>query len=250
MAEKQEEDMATANFLVKAAALFLNTGQPDTSSHFIRNFEDQRMADECRTALHGPMNSPRSAIRSTPSKQKGLISLQAEFPRAYCKLCGQLQNPLFQKFRIRPRIRKKSRVDSDQRKGNVGNVENDKGNVNKSLKFARKFPFVSSKCQYCKHVERLVCQPPPVVKDKTQNKGLKATKCHARRNRDAYGREVFCKKAQCKADTPESNLTKLSRSSRKKNRSRDSPLAKLLSTQRQKAATSPSLKSFLLNSVN
>ena len=241
--------MAGQKFLSKAASLMLQLDEIELSSYFVRKFERSSAGEDNFSSVLGP-----SAPNSTPKRQtkkertcqkeKGGMRFGNEFPGYFCKVCGKLQNPLSAKFRIRAKIRKRNRRKEKVEKCNIG----EEMQQHRRRKSARKRPFISSKCHFCNHIQKLVCNPPTNFREEKQASRTKLINNYsniAQDNKIVIENSSSAKALQKDAETP---LNASRSSNRKKNRSRDTPLAKLLSEKKKKIPVSPSLKSFLFNS--
>lgn len=238
--------MRSSKFLSKAAGHMLQEGEVELSSYFVRKFQDGKIEEERKAELLGllqtstPIKNDQATGNRTPSKASNDVKLECDFPLMCCKQCGSIQNPLEAHYRLRPKIRKKrgARIRQKERP-----VESDKKTtkMDKNLKNARKYPFVSSKCQNCEHVQKLTCQTPPSVKgDKKPVKPQSNNKAKRRS-------KILSEKKDVATALPERFISN-SKSSRKRKRLKDSPLAKLLSVKNKAQSVSPSLQSFLFNS--
>ena len=242
--------MAKTMFLSQAASMMLFVGEPELSSYFVRKLHANKIIEEIDRGL-GPVNStPRGAHRSkpsensTPQKKGNSTDATSIFPGYFCQICGRLENPVLVKFRVHPRIRRRK-----QKKGMSSSRNDEKHHKCRNERNARKNPYVSCKCSFCGHTKKLVCYPDSGLEDKKVDSrsgnifhsgNLKGENC--KKNTRKRSMEDI-------AVTPKSTLSAHSRSScsRKKSKSKNSPLAKLLLANKKEAAPSPNLSSFLLN---
>ena len=235
---------ANRNFLSQATSLMLNTGDLELASYFTRKLQESEIKAECNSSgLLGPLTPTPSkqSSRKTTSKKKIHHSEHGdEFPGYFCRVCGKLQNPLLVRFRVRPKI--------CRRKGTKKNVANCNSNGEqqkcRNPKYARKHPFVSSKCYFCNQQQKLVCHPPV---DKSERRSVSGkTICSGK---------LLRKSSRCISDketalTPKkgSKVHSTSSSNRKKRKSINSPLANLLFAAKKETPDPPNLKSFLFKS--
>ena len=242
--------MAKAKFLSQAASFMLNAGEVELSSYFIRKIQENEIKSERNNnggllALTPSITPSEQANRDKkPQEKKDIGKDESVFPGYFCHICGKLQNPLLVKFRVRPKIRKrkhgmkiieKCTIDGEQKKC-------------RHPKNARKTPFVSSKCYYCNQIQKLVCHPPTDLKE-GQLLSNSRNDIVSRRSNESGRDSPKKKKMQNITETPRSALGVTSKSScsRKKQKSSNNTLAKLLSA-KKKTPVSPNLKSFLFSS--
>ena len=242
--------MAKTMFLSQAASLMLFAGEPELSSFFIRKLHENKIIEERDRELGPGDSTPCGALRKKPSgkstqQKKGSSTDTANvFPGYFCQICGRLQNPVLVNFRVHPRIRKRK-----QKKGRNSSSSYEKHHKCRNERNARKNPYISCKCSFCGHAKKLVCYPDIRLEDKKVDSSSGNIFISGSLKGESCIKKARKMRMEDIADTPKSTFSAYSRSScsRKKSKSKSSPLTKILLANKKEAASSPNLRSFLLN---
>ena len=271
---KKRKGYSHEQYLLEAADLMRNAQEPEISAELIREANDRKYDAEKRHELH---NLGQSALLiRTPQSQKRSKGdkLDTERTDFACRLCGFLQNPMKTPFRIKPKIRKsrnksmKEKLDTAQKMSKKTDFHENSSNNEKSLiclgkeimhgkerkpRLARKCHFITAKCDNCKNIFKAPCEPlqkPKIEKRESKMKSKDSSQA-AQKIYSNFDKKIESKthaKEKVGFETPKTSITidLLSKSARKKNRMKNSPLARLLADKKP-SDKSPGLKSFLFD---
>lgn len=263
--DKRERPLTRDLYLLKAAELMNKNGQFNIASYLVNQAAEAR--DKQRTRS---INLGHNGLMRIPKKSLSGDSESEGYYRMTCRFCGALQTPSNTRVRIKPRIRKrkqrKNRNISAQESckeifKNDSGTYSDKSEVEKMIlecndrkikkrKNARKNPLFTTKCAVCNRTSSVPCAVPKKrAKDfshKQPSSTIKMENIQAKLKNVANNEKISKVASKAVIETPNRMQEELSKSAKKRNRMKNSPLAKLLNQER-KPKTSPSLMSFLLN---
>ena len=273
---KERKGYSHEQYLLGAAELMRHAQEPEVSAELIREANERKFDAEKRHELHNLGNGLIRTPRSQQGSKKGDKS-DTEQTNFSCRLCGFLQNPLKTHFRIKPKIRKRRKKCMKEKLDTVQNTKTSKETQFHANSFsnersliclgkeivhgkkrkprhARKCHFITAKCDNCKNIFKAPCEPlqkPTIEKRESKMK----SRDNSQATQKIYSN--FDKKIKCKThsmekvgfETPKAPvaINLVSKSAKKRNRMKNSPLARLLADKKPSDKKSPGLKSFLFD---
>ncbi len=252
---KRVKAQTREEYLLKAAELLSSNEQQNVAAYFVNKAAGLR---EERLARKEEDLGQR--LTRTPTAEKRQEADKSSYFEATCQQCGTLKTPFNTRVRVKAKIRKRKRrvkgpkfSDKDS-SVTCPTINDGEKSQTRKRKSARKSPLLVSSCLICKHATKIKCEVPK----KSQEFKSRAKRSTFKTDVTKIGQDstpnITMKVAKVLggvtrgSETPTTSQNLLSKSAKKRQRMRNSPLTKLLNSEtKTKPKESPSLLSFLFD---